>query len=502
MNNGPTFFGTPGIPVELENILRAMNPWWEGNPGPRLPEYRRWAFDIVLRKLLNGPAPVTVIRGPRQVGKTTLQQQMIERLIEEDGVGPRRILRVQFDELAEFRDSRSPILALARWFENCVLGETFNAAARAGRGAFLFLDEAQNISDWAPQIKNLVDHHTVRILVTGSSALRIESGRDSLAGRISQVDLGTLLLREIAGLRFGEDLAPSLPFNGLEPLKRREFWEQAVLHYREDAEVCDRAFVAFSERGGYPMAQSRHDLPWHEVADQLNETVIQRAIQHDLRLGDRGQKRDPLLLEEVFRIACRYAGQAPGRPVFVNEIRQTLGADIGWQRILSYLRFLDGAMLLKLIEPLEIRLKKKKGNAKLCICDHGLRASWLEEIVPLDEEGLKKSPNLNDLAGHLVESIVGYYLKGLPHLDLAHFPERGAEPEVDYVMTVGVNRIPLEVKYQARIDEMRDTLGLRAFLEKSVYNAPFGILVTRNDRVTVRDPRIVCVPLPALLMIR
>jgi len=122
--------------------------------------------------------------------------------------------------------------------------------------------------------------------------------------------------------------------------------------------------------------------------------------------------------------------------------------------------------------------------------------------VPLDPQTLEKSPHLHDLAGHLVESAVGYYLGGLPHLDLAHFPERGAEPEVDFVLTVGEKRIPLEIKYRSRIDPHRDTLGLRAFIEKTVYNAPFGILVTMHDDEVVDDPRILPVSLPALLLMR
>ena len=52
--------------------------------------------------------------------------------------------------------------------------------------------------------------------------------------------------------------------------------------------------------GAYPIAQEKYETPWHELADYLNETVIERAIQHDLRMGPRGQKRDEKLLEEVF----------------------------------------------------------------------------------------------------------------------------------------------------------------------------------------------------------
>lgn len=107
-----------------------------------------------------------------------------------------------------------------------------------------------------------------------------------------------------------------------------------------------------------------------------------------------------------------------------------------------------------------------------------------------------------DLAGHIAESIVGYFLGGIPHLDIAHFPEHGAEPEVDFVLTIGEQRIPVEVKYRQRIDAHRDTLGIRAFLEKTVYNAPFGVLVTMHDDQRMDDPRVVPVSLSSLLLLR
>ncbi|MBN2584804.1 MAG: ATP-binding protein [Planctomycetes bacterium] len=495
-------FDKERLAPELDSFLRDANPWWEGRPGPILPPYRRWAFHTSMRKMESGLAPVTVLRGPRQVGKTTLQMQMVDHLLKERGILPKRILRIQFDEIPSLRGLKEPVLSIARWFENRILGKTFNEAASSGTPAYLFLDEVQNLPDWAPQVKALVDHHTLKVLVTGSSALRIEAGRDSLAGRIGQVELGTLLLREVLGLRYSQEFAPYLPDNGLEPLLQMEFWKDLAQFGAKNKEARDLAFAAFSQRGGYPMAQARSDVPWAQVADQLNETVIQRAIQHDLRMGARGIKRDAQLLEEVFRLACRYAGQTPGQAVYVSEIRQTLQANVGWQRILAYLKFLDGAMLVRLVAPLELRLKRRKGNYKLCICDHGLRASWLQEIVPLDPTALSQAGHLRDLAGHLAENVVGYFLAGLPHMDIAHFPERSTEPEVDFVLTIGEQRIPIEVKYRERIDPHRDTLGLRAFIEKTVYNAPFGILVTMGEGVSVADPRIVVLPLSSLLFMR
>lgn len=495
-------FGGGGLPAAVTAYIRETNPWWVGKPGPQLPSFRRAMFEEVLRKLKSGLAPCVVVRGPRQVGKTTLQEQLIEHLIEAEQVSPRRILRVQLDEIRSLAKVDDLVLAIGRWFQDSIQQRTFNEAARAGEMAYIFLDEVQNLADWAPQTKSLVDHHDVRILITGSSSLRIEAGRDSLAGRISSVDMGTLSLREIADLRYQVRTAPPLGENQLDLLTQAGFWRELAKRGRDESEPRQQAFAAFSERGGYPRAQARYDVPWPEMADHLNETVIQRTIRHDLRMGARGQKRDERLLEEVFRLACRYTGQAVGQSAFVPEIQQALDANIGWGRVLTYLRFLDGTLLLRLIPPLELRLGRRRGHSKICLCDHALRASWLQEIIPLDPDSLAAQTHLSDLAGRIAESAAGNFLASIPHLGLTHFPERGPEPEVDYILTVGTTRIPLEVKYRRHIDWLEDTRGLRAFLEKTVYNAPFAVLVTMSDDVSVPDPRILPLSLSTLLWMR
>lgn len=500
-NSQPTLYGLQ-LPGDVEAFLWDTNPWWRNKPLPELPPFRRWLFATALQRLKSGLAPVTVLRGPRQVGKTTLQMQIIDHLVHNEHISAKRIFRIQFDEIGSQKHLKDPILTLCRWFENKILGGSFNELARQKEPAFLFFDEVQNLSDWAPQIKALVDHQSVRVLLTGSSALRIEAGRDSLAGRISTLELATLLLREIAALRQWGEIPSFVANNGLAPLKERAFWVGLRQMGIQNREIRHRAFEAFSIRGGYPVAQARADRPWEEVADQLNETVIRRVIKHDLRLGERGRKRDEGLLEELFKLSCRYAGQAPGRAIFTQELQTALHANVGWQRVSTYLRFLNDTLLIRLVPPLEIRLKRRKGQPKVCLCDHSLRSSWLQESIPITPEGLSRSPHLSDLAGHIAESIAGYFLSNMPGLDIAWFPERGAEPEVDFVLTIGENKIPMEIKYQQRIDGHRDTLGLRAFIEKTVYNAPFGILVTLHDDVEVLDPRIVALPLSSLLLMR
>ena len=450
--------------------------------------------------LKKGLTPAVVLRGPRQVGKTTLLNQVIDQLMSE-GVDAQFIFRIQFDDLPDLRRVSMPILAMCEWYAETVLEMSFAKAARMHRKPFIFFDEIQNLADWAPQLKHLVDMNPIRALVTGSSALRIEAGRDSLAGRITTIEMGPLLLREIAEIRRFGSIEAHLPHNGLAPLKDKSFWQGLRAHGERHHAVRIRSFEAFSSRGAYPVSQSRADEPWDRVADFLNETVIRRAIQHDLRMGPRGQKRDEILLAEVFRLACRYIGQAPKPALYVEELRQAMHANIGMQRIMTYLKFLDGTLLLRLIEPLEMRLKRKRGPAKLCLCDHTLRAAWLQEVVPLTPAELERAPHLGDLAGRVAESTTGYFFRSIIGLDVAHSPERPAEPEVDFVLTVGEQRIPIEVKYRKRID-FKDTVGLRSFVEKPHYNAPFGVLVTLLDEPASDDPRIVSIPLSTLLLLR
>ena len=493
------------LPYEFIAVIERHNPWWAGKPGHEAGIYpfKRWPFRIIKKRLEDGLAPIVVIRGPRQVGKTVLQYQVIEELLRER-VRPERILRIQFDELPSFSSTRfkEPIFRIIDWYEKNVLKSTLNEVARKGEPAYLFFDEVQNLPYWAPQLKSLVDNATVRVVATGSSALKIAAGHDSLAGRITHVDVGPLLLREVAELRGLGRIEPYVANNNWGVATDIDFWKGLVAFGRENRVSRDRAFAAFSDRGSYPIAQTKPAIEWAEMAAQLNDKIIKRVIEHDLRTGEAGRKRDPRLLEEVFTLSARYAGQAPKPSELAREVSRTLGADVGGPRIANYLGFLDSSLIVKLIPPLEIRLKKKQGPNKITICDHGLRASWLQEIIPLTPEALDQKPELTDLAGHLAENIAGYFLGSIPGIALSWFPKRTTEPELDFVITIGDRRIPVEVKYRRRIDAYRDTEALRTFIERTDYNAIFGVLVTRDDEGEVIDPRIICVPLSTLLLLR
>lgn len=499
MDDGP-LFPTLALPAGLVDGLRRLNPWWEGKPGVLLPATRRHLVAQMRRRLDARLAPIVVVRGPRQIGKTTAQLQLIADLLGE-GVPPRNILRFQADELDAVEQLEDPVAAIVGWFERAVLNSTLNETAHRGLPTYLFFDEVQNLRNWAAQLKFLVDASTTQVVLTGSSALRIELGRDSLAGRISTIEAGPLSLTEI-GLFGGIDVGrPFLRDNGLGVLTDRRFWTELAAHGRGLGTARDEVFRRFSERGGYPLAHRAFAVPWEQVADQLNETVIRRVIQHDLRVGDRGRKRDATLLEELFRLCCRYAGQTPAIHLFIEETRRALAGNVGDGRVRSYLRFLHDTLLVRLVQPLEIRLKRRRSGPKICLADHALRASWLQESIPLTPDALSNAPDLAAQAGHIAESVAGACLCTVSGLDVNHVPARDHAPEVDFVLTVGTRRIPIEVKYQRRI-RADDAAGLLSFVATRANGAEFGVLITQSDDDGLSDPRVVTLPLSTFLLLR
>ncbi|MBF8278451.1 MAG: hypothetical protein HW390_3524 [Candidatus Brocadiaceae bacterium] len=38
----------------LEEDIRRINPWWQGESSINVPPFKRWAFDIVLERITGG----------------------------------------------------------------------------------------------------------------------------------------------------------------------------------------------------------------------------------------------------------------------------------------------------------------------------------------------------------------------------------------------------------------------------------------------------------------
>ena len=490
------------LPHELVETLHQSNPWWRGDPTPPVPATCRHLVGQVRQRLEFGITPIVAVPGPRGVGKTTMQLQIIRDLLNE-GVPPHHIIRVPLDQVTITADMLDPILRITSWVERNITPATFNALAHQGQRAYLFFDEVQHIRNWSNQLKFLVDSSTVKVVATGSSALRIERGGHRMAGRMSTVEAGTLSLSEIAEFQGVAPLAHFPPEESFGQFHRLEFWQELAEHGRRNAAARDEAFRLYSERGGYPVAHDPRQPPadWPTIAHRLNEDVIRPVLQHDLLIGPHGQDRDAAMLEAMFEIACRFAGRTTSVGELVHEASHPSGEDAGLEEFADYLQALADTALIRLLPWPVLNPNRPRDAIKLCLADHTLRASWLQDRVSLAPDAVSAGPETTTLAGHMAQSVLGDTASVISGLDIDRVPTPPREPDLDFVFEVGDQQIPVQVNYRRSIDPVRDTRGIRAFVEKPAKRAPFGLLITRADGPAIDDPRIVAMPLSTFMLL-
>lgn len=344
-----------------------------------------------------------VVAGPRQVGKSTLVGQVLERL-------DRPAVSVSADE---------PTLADTAWLSAQWDRARLAAEAADRAGAVLALDEVQKIPGWSETVKRLWDEDTrakrrLKVVVLGSAPLLMQQGlTESLAGRFEQIRLPHWSLSEMRE-GFG-------------------FTLEDYLYY-----------------GGYPGAAPFKTDPdrWRRyILDALVETTISR----DVLLMNRVDK--PALLRRLFELGCRYSGQILSFTKMLGQLQ-----DAGNTTTLAhYLDLLAGAGMLTGLQKFAGQTVRQRGSSpKFQVLNLALMTSQ----AGLSPEGARAD---RDWHGRLVESAVGAHLANAAAAgDCEVFYWREANREVDFVIRSGRTVVALEVK-SGRAPETLPGLG--AFTE-------------------------------------
>jgi len=365
--------------------------------------YRRPQAAELARRLAEPRRFIQVVAGPRQVGKTTLVQQVTGGLT----------------GTVRYASADEPTLRGGDWI--ALQWEAARlAAADAGRaGAVLALDEIQKIPGWSETVKRLWDEDTrkrvpLQAVLLGSAPLLIARGMtESLAGRFELLHLPHWSFAEMK-TAFGFDI------------------DQYVFY------------------GGYPGAAPLLPEPrrWARyVADSLIETSIAR----DVLLLTRVDK--PALLRRLFELACRYSGQILSYTKMLGQLQ-----DAGNTTTLAhYLDLLAGAGMVCGLQKYAGDAARSRGSSpKLQVFNTALiTASAGVTLAEAKKDGA--------FWGRLVESAVGAHLANAAaagECELFYWRERNRE--VDFVARAGRRVTAIEVK-SARARDAQP--GMAAFAE-------------------------------------
>ena len=348
------------------------------------PSFRR-PQAAVLRERLEEPRRfIQVVAGPRQVGKTTLVLQVVERL-------ERPVVYASADEPA----LRGPGWLAQQW-------ERARLAAREG-GAVLVIDEVQKAAGWSETVKRLWDEDTrhglpLHVVLLGSAPLLVQRGlAESLAGRFEILYLPHWSLPEMrAAFGFGLE-----------------------------------AFLYF---GGYPGA-----APLVEDEDRwrkyIRDALIETTLSRDILLLE--PVRKPALLRRLFALGCQYSGQVLSYNKLLGQLQ-----DAGNTTTLAhYLDLLSAAGMLTGLQKYAGQQVRRRGSSpKFQVFNTALATAELE--VP--RTALMEDPAAY---GRLVESAVGAHLVNAAAQGLCqvHYWREGGR-EVDFVVTRGRRILAIEVK--------------------------------------------------------
>lgn len=171
--------------IELEQVLAAQNPHWNGEVYPHQFD-RLHEVSCVANLSLQ---EIQIITGIRRSGKSTLMESMINHLMLDHA--PRSILYVNLDD-----PNYTPFCDDPTSFYNII---TTTEKLTSHAVDYLFLDEIQNMAMWEKYVKSAYDSKQFKkIIVSGSNADLLNSDYAKLlSGRYIKTHIYPLSYQEL-----------------------------------------------------------------------------------------------------------------------------------------------------------------------------------------------------------------------------------------------------------------------------------------------------------------
>jgi uncharacterized protein len=434
---------------ELISVVSQFNPWWRGEAIQDLPSWHRTAFQELESWLINPPAPRAILlSGARQIGKTTLLLQAIDRLLK-NGIKPGNILYVTFDH---------PLIKMSDIDE--VLGAWREREPKTDDIEYIFLDEAQFMRDWGTWIKHQVDFSkNRRIFFTGSATPIIEADQESGVGRWYTIRLTTLSFYEYLHLK-KIDL-PQLP--KLKSLRNLFEWpKQEFYRVQELATYYVGHFHEYLLRGGFPQTAQVESI--NQAQRLLREDIIDKVLKRDMTALF-GVRRI-LELEQTFLYLCMHDGGL----LVMTDLCSNL--EVKRPTAQNFIHLLETTHLIYRLPPFGYGKDILRAKYKIYLADAAIAPAVL----------LKGKNIINDAEalGIATETAVFKHLFARYYSQNVWFSYwRGQkEHEVDLVAQIGDQIIPFEVKYRAQHTDAKASKGLLELCRKKTI--AHGYVVTKS----------------------
>ena len=365
-----------------------------------------------------------VITGMRQVGKTTLMRQMFEEL----GTSPK--LWFDFDNPID-----------QKIFEDVDYNNIFKRLQNlANSDKFaVFVDEIQNFPEITKIIKYLIDHYSVKFIVTGSSNYYMKNlFPESLSGRKFIFDLAPMNFQEYLYFKESKKIVKVLKYSELDI-------DKVVLESNIfDHKKYETYYNEYLEFGGFPGVVVAKDI---EEKKMILKNIFKSFFEKDIKMlndySDIRELRDLILLL-VPRV---------GSMLDISKIASELG--VKRSKIYIYIEFLQGIYIIKLLPKFSESVDKSiAGGKKVYFSDTGL----LRSIGDINEAQTFE----NTLANQLSQ-----------YGDVSFYNKRNTS-EIDFI----INK---EIAFEAKLTGTEDYLKTLKKLSSSL-NINKAFIVSKHFR--------------------
>lgn len=464
--------------------IRKQNPWWE--------EPKRIDEDLKLRELENASVKWTPrllkhidleknaiysLRGPRQVGKTTVVKVLIKQLLETKHSS--NILYFACDNVKDNQELSKLLEEYYDWIKN-----------QNKERVFIFLDEISSVKDWQKAIKFLVDSKPdVTMLLTGSNVLDIKKSTERLPGRTGEKE-GISSNKVLLPMKFAEyvemrnpPLYDQVKKVDLQQSKKRNVEYKQILSGKLPQSAWDLSrllpeldvlFEEYLITGGIMLVVNEY-ITTKRISSQLYDLYLKQVIGDITRVGREEKTAKQILASILKRMSTPSSwngirtendiASSPTVEQYAYILRDTFVISI------FYLMDLDGS-------------QKTASNKKIYIQNpfifHALH-NWLFENTRDPFLTTKEFLEISENKSKLVESIIANHLcrvaYGLRPSDIfdpsdnVYYAKTKKGIEIDFLLKTDNGFHGIEVKYQNTING-EDFIGLRKMRK--------GCMITKN----------------------
>ena len=383
--------------------------------------------------------PSVLLTGPRQVGKSTLLR---------NGYAETRYLSMD---------------------DRVVL----NAVKEDPRGFFelqgtpLILDEIQRVPEAFIDLKYEIDRdrHSGMYMLSGSQKFELmKDVSESLAGRISIVNMLGLSMRELRNEAFNSPFLPDADYlssrNG-QPYMQEKLWE-------------------IIQRGSMPELYADPDMDWESFYASYVDTYVVRDVRELSQVGD-----TTTFVQFMTALAAR-----TGELLNMHALALDVGVDD--KTIKHWISILETSGLVYLLQPFSLNITKRAVKTpKLYFTDTGLVCYLCRWLTPETLRNGAQSGNIFET--FVVSEILKSYYNAGRNPDMYFFRNSNGQ-EVDLLFYQNNTLYPVEIKKTAspNVKDIKHFKVLQSYFP--TVNIGSGALICNYDHVIPLDAGTQIVP--------